>query len=803
MPVAFIQFLSFASGDPLLGPDLPWWLLFAGATAGLGAWQRPPVATATWAVAALAVAWYLVGGSAGAAWMVLALVFANLILADDTLSNGRSRFVRWYIHGVLATSAGGLAVAIAQVETQFADEEFFAALQVGILALLWLMLLNASLALRQIARRQLGEMWRPKPSWVLAVLGVSVLATLAATVVAYQSSFYSASVGQYPAGLTADQPFVCAQIPAEGAGYQAEEVYQRFLTRLRAQQVKSAPEYGLLALSTGEARWSEAFRTALMVEAASDAFSGPANSVKSTQFEAALRVYFYARVREAQPTLFTPEETERIRQWFANINRRALTVEWVDWMYALAFAKWPEGPYENQEIGAGLLAALEWSHLADPALSPANRDYLSRNRRGWEQRFRNTDDALGYQPVWIVNAYLQSLYWEQTPERNQRLSFDWLMLQWLPDGAPMGYNHPSAFSPATTELLGATLLGDAQHLWLAGRALDGLEATNGNVGALPGMELAPQGTAAPPSTGSCLIYGDSGLPNQKGPLAPDKIVFRDGWSGDSDYLLLNLRFTGWHRYKATNTVTLLYQQGTLVSDDAGGAPSTWLPRGRSLFRDKRIPREDLNGILVQRSGFGAVVGSLTGMGGFWAQDPPHYATVEQFATGPAFDTSSTFIGDWHGWQQRRTVRFYHAGPIVVVDDAVGPADSQAALVWHVSGADPGREGRFIMRQGASPAEMVVLPRGGGQVMAQADPGASLQTVSFQPSEAGRLRAVTVFLRGDWVGAEATVQETELGGLLRITRAGATLAMPLPSGDGQPMPGQSLLSFPRESSQVLP
>jgi hypothetical protein len=61
----------------------------------------------------------------------------------------------------------------------------------------------------------------------------------------------------------------------------------------------------------------------------------------------------------------------------------------------------------------------------------------------------------------------------------------------------------------------------------------------------------------------------------------------------------------------------------------------------------------------------------------------------------------------------------------------------------------------------------------------------------------------VFLRGDWVGAEATVQETELGGLLRITRAGATLAMPLPSGDGQPMPGQSLLSFPRESSQVLP
>lgn len=58
--------------------------------------------------------------------------------------------------------------------------------------------------------------------------------------------------------------------------------------------------------------------------------------------------------------------------------------------------------------------------------------------------------------------------------------------------------------------------------------------------------------------GSCLLYSDLGLPNQKGPLAPDKIVFRDGWSPDVAYLLVNLRFTGWHRYKATGTVTLVY-----------------------------------------------------------------------------------------------------------------------------------------------------------------------------------------------------------------------------------------------------
>jgi len=62
-------------------------------------------------------------------------------------------------------------------------------------------------------------------------------------------------------------------------------------------------------------------------------------------------------------------------------------------MYALAFAKWPEGPYENQESGAGLLALLETTGLADPTLSVRNRAYLDANQRGWATSFRVTDDA--------------------------------------------------------------------------------------------------------------------------------------------------------------------------------------------------------------------------------------------------------------------------------------------------------------------------------------------------------------------------------------------------------------------------
>jgi len=107
----------------------------------------------------------------------------------------------------------------------------------------------------------------------------------------------------------------------------------------------------------------------------------------------------------------------------------------------------------------------------------------------------------------------------------------------------------------------------------------------------------------------------SWLPNQKGPLAPDKIVFRDGWGKDSAYLLVNLRFTGWHRYKATGTVTLVYQGGTLSADVLDGKPFSWLPVGRSLFRDKRIPWENLNGLVMEKTGMAAVLYRLTGIGG--------------------------------------------------------------------------------------------------------------------------------------------------------------------------------------------
>ena len=176
------------------------------------------------------------------------------------------------------------------------------------------------------------------------------------------------------------------------------------------------------------------------------------------------------RVRQALPRLFTEAELRTLTDWFGAINRRALTVEWVNWMYAVALARWPHGPYENQENGAGLLSVLISGGLEDPKLADANRMYLQQNPRGWLNRFRNTDDALIYQPEWLTNALFQAGYTGQPANRNRELAFEWLLLQALPDGRA-SYNHPAQPSIAGIAYLAAVELGDPRYIWLADLAL--------------------------------------------------------------------------------------------------------------------------------------------------------------------------------------------------------------------------------------------------------------------------------------------------------------------------------------------
>jgi hypothetical protein len=266
-----------------------------------------------------------------------------------------------------------------------------------------------------------------------------------------------------------------------------------------------------------------------------------------------------------------------------------------------------------------------------------------------------------------------------------------------------------------------------------------------------------------PSAGNCLLYGPSGTPTTPGPLAPDKLVFRSGWRPDDAYLLANLRFEGWHRYRATNTVTLLRASGETLVSERGGAPLAWLPLERRLFRDKRIPRESLNGLLVEPTGFAAALARLAGFGGSWAQDPPWTARVAAF--DPRGE-SRTETPEWRGWAHRRTIAFPAGGPIVVVDDAAGPPRNAAALVWHVEGS-PESVGRYRLgRKGA--AELVLVPfDGGGTIASTRRRDSADLDLSYLPSRRGRLRLASVFLTASWTGARVKLVRDAAGAALEV------------------------------------
>ena len=740
------------------------------------------------ATGGLAILYYIVSdGGTGAAWLLTIALFTVLMGLERGLTSCGPAGWRWIVRASIVALGGAVPIVLAQLETRFSEEEFFIALQGLVLSIFTALLL---LALGVLARRQPSPMQagvRIRRLWPgLAIVVMTVLG-LGATIRAYQASFYPAAAPPFE-GISEDSPFLCGTAPADPQLYRGEETFRQLLAQVAANPDAGPPEYGMLALGTGEAGWAGAFRESILAEAAGGRFTEAANTVKSAQYQAALRIYYISAVLDQFPDLFSSAEMALLQSWTAEINRRALTVELVDWMYGLAFAKRPEGPYENQENGAGLLALLEAAGLAAPELSAANQSYLERNPRGWTARFRNTDDAFVYQRDWIANAFFQSLYTGETPPDNLARSFDWLLLQALPDGAPLSYNHPSQPSMAGIAYFGAQVLQDPHLLWLAGRALESPASQSKRLPVQPGAGQPAQMEGRSPTRGSCLLYAGSGLPNQVGPLAPDKIVFRDGWSKDDAYLLLDLRFTGWHRYKATNAVTLVYKNGPLASDVLEGEIFEWLPEGRSVFRDKRIPRENLNGLLIPRNGFDAITYYLTGVGQPWAQDPPYYATVVSFETGETLDWSHTRIEDWDGWQHDRWIYFYHDGPVVVVDSADGPASSHAALAWHLYGTGSESDGRITLGSAADRAEAVLLgkdqagsePTWSGQDMPGRTAADGIQNLIYRSPANGELRAVSLFLTGEWVGARVSIDPGWR--TLEITRDDAQLTLDLPGAE---------------------
>lgn len=700
-------------------------------------------------------------GTAGLqSFLSLAFFTSVLFFLCKIWSRGKHIWEVWIIVFLSAFIYGGSIVASVQFVERFSEEEFFVAVQAVMLAGFWLLLFIAWKAVfqnRSILSLPFHPTFHRIHTWSLPIIGVCGLIASLILIQSYQASFYAENETPFP-GISQENPFLCSELEDNGSlnqSYEGDKVFQQLIQTIESDTGKITPDLGFLALITGKSLWLEEFHTRLLEEAYRQDYSGPSNSIKFGQFETALRAYYFHELNSKEPDLFTPDEEEVIKEWFAAVNRRTFTVEWVDWMYATAFGEWPKGPYLNQEIGASLISLLEEFGYGDPSLQAQNLEYIDQHKFGWASHFRNTDDSITYQAIWIINAFFQSSFNEQISQDYVEKSFEWLLIQALPDGGMVGYN-PDKLSLAGTAYFGAQLTGDPRLLWLAGRSMEYVRENNISLRNQPGMVEPIQRSGVQPEIGSCLIYADSGTPVQLTSLAPDKIIFRSGWEKDDRYLSLNLRFTGWHRYKATNAITTLYREEPLILERTKAQPLRWLPVGRSAVRDKRIPRENLNGFIVERSGTSKMLFWLTGFGSQWAQNPPFYATVNEFKTENEITQSTTMI-EWNGWKHFRKIYFVNDGPIVILDDAQGTPGKAAGIIWHAAipqDTSHQSNNHFLLGTKAK-SKMVLVPVEEGEIDVEKSADHDDTKVIFRNDHSGRIYLATVFLFDEWM--EATVR----------------------------------------------
>jgi hypothetical protein len=181
------------------------------------------------------------------------------------------------------------------------------------------------------------------------------------------------------------------------------------------------------------------------------------------------------------------------------------------------------------------------------------------------------------------------------------------------------------------------------------------------------------------------LIGPGGLPHDPGPSMPDKIIFREGWKENGIYALLNLRYSGWHKYKATNSFINIIYGKPFVVEDFISKRNKWLPAGRSLYRDKKIDRIRLNGFQVGLEGYELLIYDLLKIGTPWAQDPPKYAEVEYFQKTPDVDFSKTNISKWRGWSNERISILVKNKYFAVFDKAERNRKGKVAISWHLKG----------------------------------------------------------------------------------------------------------------------
>lgn len=763
---AILRSLLFLTAISFLKKDQS---TISGSSPRLIFWKKMVVIA--WILGALL--FYFVNETESSFW-ILAWFFYMMIWFREQLQP-YSLFIRIVTWFVAMAYAGLIPVGLYAIYSHYSEEEFFYVLQVVILALLWFI---SALSIEWIVgfkKPSNNQKSKPVLLWASILIMVGFCFVLFLN---YQSHFYPSRQAVLYPGITSSTPFLCQPSEPDPEVYDGNQIFKDYLELVLDNPAKATPEFGMLALGMSNLEYARLFKENLIRDAEAENYTQPSNSVKFGQYEAALRIYYYAKLLDTFPSLFSEVEKTNLQSWFAKINRRTLTVEWVDWLYSAAFRIFPRGPYENQEIGSGLLALIETYKLSTGDLSEENRKYLDSNVRGWNLRFRNTDDAIMYQPIWLNNAYFQYLFTGIANKENLRLSFEWILDQAPVNGAALQYNHPEATQLAGVSYLGAGLLQDKHLLWLAGKEVEYARSAGEHLFAQPGMEKPIELTGTSPVVGSCLLYSHHGLPNQLGPLGPDKLILREGWTDDSAYILINLRSSGWHRYKSTGSIISYQHSSPIVVEPKEGGRITWLPYGRSHFRDKRIPKENLNTVVFPRSGLSAVLYHVTGIGSSWEQFVPQEAIVESFKGDNFTFEAQISLSDWHGWTIKRKF-ILSDGILVVVDTVDDPPLQEARLYWHVNGNVSGDE-IFVLDDNNSVSERIKFlsfENSNDKPVIKTDSSTRMAVVEI-PFEGKKGSMISLFLSGNWLGSSVKIDKSAKGGSLILQSQYQTMEIPL-------------------------
>lgn len=682
------------------------------------------------------------------AWLFLTVFFTLLILISESLSS-QPVWVKWVGRSLLTLFAGIFPVVINQIMIRFSEEEFYTAIYVLFFSIFWFFLWGSYSALLRKIPHNIKWFHIPlnsiSPKISLLMVLFSLVIILVVGFQAYQNSFYPETVISPFPGISSNHPILCESSITDDQSEIIEGtiVQNRYAQAIASKDQLTTIDYGFLAVYYQSDTYFSLFKENLLIDAQNGLYTTLPGSVKWGQWEAAQVLYYYLKVIEIKPDLFDKQESLVLRDWITAINNRAQQVGWVDWMYAIAFSHKPTGAYLNQDIGAGLYSILNQIQGLDEELKSRNANFLEQYERGWTNRFRVTDDAISYQPVWITNSYFQSLLSGEINQADQRLSFEWIEAQALPNGDLLTYNFPEKISVAPIALFGSILTEDSSLLWLANTSMNTLDKTV-NLPVQVGAEQKISGElkANIPDIGTCLIYGNSGLPEQNGPLAPDKIVFRNGWQEDDLFILLNLRFTGWHRYKATNSISLIYSGIPLVEEQHEQESIPWLPIGRALVRDKRIPIEQLNTLLIPRTGLDAVLNSLFNVFGPYSQDPPFYADILDFYTSDSYDYSATHIENWHGWDFSRSIHFFQDGPVVIVDEGTNEKSRSAQIRWHLNSSfQVVNNNRFQMKNGN--VDILLIGQEQGKTLSVRNENEL--SIEYESPSTGHLKLITLLL----------------------------------------------------------